>query len=214
MDNRGFTLIEILVALALTGIVMTGLVIAFNGQQEAHLYQNQVVEMQQNLRVATLIMARQIRLAGYDPDGTNGAGIMSAGDGSDASNLLQFFYYVADGETDGANNDNDGDTDEAGEVLQLMEFYLYDSLGDGSMDLGQRNGSQLSAIAENIQSLQFQYLDGSGAVMTTPITGTALENIRFVRITLVAEADPGQTDYTGGKTRTLTTTVLCRNMGI
>lgn len=216
MDSKGFTLIEILVALAVTGIVMAGLVTAFSGQQDAHLAQTQVVEMQQNLRTALYIMTRQIRMAGYDPNGEVDAAIISAGDGSDSANQLAFSYYVSDGPTDGADNDDDGTGDEADEYLQIMAYYKYNSTTLGSDTMGQKTGAaNVQAIAESIQSVTFAYRDGNGNLLTPlPLSGTDLEDIRSIQITLVAAPDSAQTDYTGGKTRTLTTTVLCRNMGI
>jgi type IV pilus assembly protein PilW len=207
--NAGFTLVELLMAMAITTIVSAGIVGAYRSQQKTQLAQKQSVEMQQNIRAALLIMTSEIRMAGYDPDGTNNAGIVNAGDGSDNLNRLIFTYFNPDASSDGLDNNNDGNTDESGENLQAVEYYLYDSLGDGTVDLGRRNGARLDAIAENIQTLQFTYLDTDGNVTTTP------SDIRSIQITMVATTDANELNYTGtNNTRTLTTTVKCRNLGI
>ena len=145
--NAGFTLIELLMAMTITTIVSAGIVGAYRSQQNTQLAQKQSVEMQQNIRAALLIMTSEIRMAGYDPDGTNNAGIVNAGDGSDNLNRLTFTYFNPDATGDGLDNNNDGNIDESGENLQAVEYYLYDSLGDGTIDLGRRNGARLDAIA-------------------------------------------------------------------
>ena len=71
--NRGFTLVELLIALAVSGIIMTGIFSAFKTQQDSYLAQEQVAEMQQNLRASLYIMTREIRMAGYD--GGNGSSV-------------------------------------------------------------------------------------------------------------------------------------------
>lgn len=65
---NGFSLIELLLSLAIAGIIMTGVFIAFNAQQGSYLAQEQVVEMQQNLRASVRFMVRDLRMAGYDPE--------------------------------------------------------------------------------------------------------------------------------------------------
>ena len=207
--NSGFTLVELLMAMTITTIVSAGIVGAYRSQQNTQLAQKQSVEMQQNIRAALLIMTSEIRMAGYDPDGTNNAGIVNAGDGSNNLNRLIFTYFNPDAPADGLDNNNDGNIDESGESLQAVEYYLYDSLGDGTIDLGRRNGARLDAIAENIQTLQFTYLDGDGNITAT------LADIRSIQITMVATTDANELNYTGtNNTRTLTTNVKCRNLGI
>lgn len=206
-NNLGFTLIELLMALTITGIVSAGIFTAYQGQQNTQLAQKQTVEMQQNLRAALYIMASEIRMAGFDPSKTNGAGIVTAGDGSNIANLFKFTYFNATAAGDGNDNDNDAATPDADETLQAIEYYLYDSLGDGTIDLGRRNGARLDAIAENIQTLQFAYLDIDGIVTAD------LADIRSVQITVVATTDANEINRTNGN-RTLSTTVKCRNLGL
>ncbi len=207
INKSGFTIIELLIAMAISTIVSAGVVTAYRSQQNRHLAQKQTVSMQQNLRAALYIITREIRMAGYDPDGTNGAGIVNAGNGSDSDNRLIFTYFNKDAANDGTNNDNDALTADADETLQSVEYYLYDSLNDGTIDLGRRNGASLNIIAENIKSLQFVYLDNAGVITTT------LADIRAVQITIVATTDSNELNYTNSN-RTLTTTVKCRNLGL
>jgi len=206
IDNLGFTLIELLIGMAITSIVSAGIFTAFNSQQKIHIAQKQSVEMQQNLRAALLIMTSDIRMAGYDPSGSNGAGIVNDGDGSDRNNRFIFTYFNADAAGDGNNNDNDTSTSDADETLQAIEFYLYDSLGDGTIDLGRRNGARLDAIAENISNLQFVYLD----VYSNPTA--IIDDIRAVQITIQVTTDANERSLNND--RSLTTTVKFRNLGL
>jgi prepilin-type N-terminal cleavage/methylation domain-containing protein len=61
----GFTLIEILVALAITSILVTAIYRFFIGQHHAYTVQDQVIEMEQTARVAMDMIRRDLRMAGY-----------------------------------------------------------------------------------------------------------------------------------------------------
>jgi prepilin-type N-terminal cleavage/methylation domain-containing protein len=64
-QNKGITLIELLVALAITGILLAGVYRTFIGQQKTYTSQEQVVDMQQNVRAGINRMMREIRMAGF-----------------------------------------------------------------------------------------------------------------------------------------------------
>ncbi|MCB2183212.1 MAG: prepilin-type N-terminal cleavage/methylation domain-containing protein [Desulfobulbaceae bacterium] len=121
-QNKGFTLIEVLIAMLISGIVMASIYSAFQSQQNSYLAQDQVTEMQQNIRAGIDFMSREIRMAGYDPLGTSGATILVATSGS-----LQFTCDITGGESDGLDNDNDGTVDEGADnngngVIEGDEF--------------------------------------------------------------------------------------------
>jgi prepilin-type N-terminal cleavage/methylation domain-containing protein len=62
-NQRGFTLAELLVALAVVGLVMAGVFVVQRGGQEAYLLGSNRVETQQNARVALDLMTRELRSA-------------------------------------------------------------------------------------------------------------------------------------------------------
>jgi len=211
-NQNGFTLTEILIALAIAGVVMAGVYSAYYSQQKSYVTQEQVVAMQQNLRAAMYYMEREIRMAGCDPTEDAGAGIQTAG-----SNSIRFTLDITD---DAGIGDFDGDTLDANEDIT---YSLDDNDGDGDNDLERNN----NLIAENVDALDFVYLDANRATTTT------LANIRSVQITLVARTgrgDPGYTNNTSyqnqqGTTiytalndnfrrRLLTAEVKCRNLGL
>ncbi|MEI6262402.1 MAG: PilW family protein [Deltaproteobacteria bacterium] len=62
--DSGYTLIEMLIAIAVSGIVLAGLVSVFATANRAYTRQDETATMQQNLRVAKMNMERDIRMAG------------------------------------------------------------------------------------------------------------------------------------------------------
>jgi type IV pilus assembly protein PilW len=208
MSHYGFTMTELLVAMGISGIVMAGTYSVYHTHQKSYVAQEQVVAMQQNLRAARYFMEREIRMAGYDPTQSAAAGIVTA----DENSIRVTLDITEDGDT--------GDADED------ITYSLSDSDGDGDNDL-ERNGN---LIAENIDALNFAYLDESGTVLATPVA--SLEDIRSVQITLVARtgrADPGYTNTAAYanqqgteilpaqndsfRRRRLTAQLKCRNLG-
>ena len=237
-NSNGFTLIELMIALALVSIITAGIITSFTGQQDAELSQKQVVEMQQNSRAALYILAREIRMAGYDPyGGSSGAGITNAGYGTSSNDPLTFSYVSDDDGVDNATIDTDGDgfmeddnnvTDEQGE-LKYVSFYAYDAYGDGDDDLGMKVGAaNVNAIAENIvndldpddpvvdrsdadyqETFFFTYLDASGNDLGPDPT---ISQISAVRVNIVTQVDAGTTDYTSDSAiRTITSIITLRN---
>jgi type IV pilus assembly protein PilW len=63
--NRGVTLIELLIALVISSILIAAVYRTFIGQQKTYTVQEQVVDMQQNVRVAINKMMREIRMANF-----------------------------------------------------------------------------------------------------------------------------------------------------
>jgi len=117
----GFTLIEVMIAIGIVSIVLGGIYGAFQGQIRTFNTQEQVVEMQQNIRVARYFLERELRLAGLDPTGNAGAGITVAN-----ADTITFSMDVTGGQGDGLDNDGDDVVDEGSDGN--------DDDGDGLID--------------------------------------------------------------------------------
>jgi len=63
-NDRGSTLIELLVVLGITGMVVAGFYRIFIAQSKAYAVQDQVTEVQQNVRNAMQILVRDLSMAG------------------------------------------------------------------------------------------------------------------------------------------------------
>ena len=72
INNRGFTLMELMIAMAIASIVLASIYRVYQTQQKAFTTQQLVVEMQQNARSAMTLMKRETRMAGYKPAASDG----------------------------------------------------------------------------------------------------------------------------------------------
>jgi type IV pilus assembly protein PilW len=184
--NKGFTLVEILIAIAIAGVVMAGIYSAYSSQQRSYIVQEQVAGMQQNLRAAMDLMEREIRMAGYDPTGGAGAKIITA----DIAELQFRIDVNGDGDFTKPGSPPGNDTNEQIRYALKLDADR-DGIADGSpCGLGRATwGSGLMPVAENIDALNFVYLDKDGNPTTT------LEEIRSVQIALVARTGRGDPRY-------------------
>jgi type IV pilus assembly protein PilW len=212
MNTPGFTMVELLVAMAISLLAMAAIYSTFLTQQKSYRVQGEVAAMQQNLRAAMFYMQREIRMAGCDPYNSGGIGFITAN-----SNLIRFTEDVV-GNTPGSPPD--GDTDDSNEDIT---YNLVDSDGDGDNDLVRKG----QLVAQNIDALNFVYLDADGNTTTT------LNDIRSVQITIVAKTGRNTlaaknnvvyynqqgTTILGAQNdnfsrRRLTTVIKCRNLGL
>ena len=83
--RRGFTLVELMIALAIGAFVVAALYSLFIGQMRQFMYQDTQMEMHQNMRLGMDILSRSARMAGY------GTGTLTRGpfgDGGDSNATL------------------------------------------------------------------------------------------------------------------------------
>jgi prepilin-type N-terminal cleavage/methylation domain-containing protein len=64
-NNQGFTLTELLVAMAIATVVLSAIFLTFKSQQDSYVVQSQVAMTQQNVRGAMQLISRDIQMAGY-----------------------------------------------------------------------------------------------------------------------------------------------------
>lgn len=95
LNQKGITLIELLVALIISGIAIAGIYRLFITQTRAYTVQDQVAEVQQNVRSAMEILLRDIRMAGFDDDASPAITIATpvAFPLSDNSITVSYEYY-------------------------------------------------------------------------------------------------------------------------
>jgi len=168
VNKQGFTLVELLVAMAISGIVMSSIYYTYYSQQKSYTTQDQVVAMQQNLRAAMFYMAREIRMAGCDPTGSGNFGITDIGlkdiDDNLDVNGNSSLEFTIDRDENGA----------LGAGNETVYYCIYDSptnAPDGKTDLAQRyGGGGRQLLAQNIEALGFAYAfdnNGDGQLDTT-----------------------------------------------
>ncbi len=189
-NEQGFTMVELVVALAISLILMGIAVKIFLVQQKAYNVQGQLSEMQQNIRAATDMIVRETKMAGYNPTEASFNGI---GNNSNAT-LIQIL----------ADLTGDGDTDDSNENIT----YSYD---DADLQI-ERNGAG-NPIAENITEFTVFYFNANGDDIGT----STLTEIRQIQITVTgrtAKVDPDlkRVDGVGYRYGTLTSFVTPENL--
>jgi type IV pilus assembly protein PilW len=207
--KKGFTLIELMVTMAIASIVLAGIYAAYSAQVRSHVTQQVVLDIQQNLRSATYYLQRSVRMAGY---GAN-AGFVdnfdvfiepykSSGASRTASSICFTVDEDDDGEIDGTNGANIDNVDN-----ELIAYRL-----DGNNTLLQYRPSMNSwiPIADNIQAINFRYLDRDLNGMVMP--PQTLADIRSVVMTITAQPVEELTRTAAKQAQSLTVQIRCRNL--
>ena len=219
-SEKGFTLVELMITMVIMGVVMAGVYLAFYSQQKSYIVQEQVSEMQQNLRGAMYLMTKEIKMAGCNPTGSADAGIVTAAADSIHFTMDLWGKTTADPPNGSTSNANENIT------YALADIYPLPS-GDGVMEIVRDTGAGQQVVAENIDALNFVYLDSNENVTTD------LLRIRSVQITVVARTGNADRGYRDGTTyrnlqgtvilappndnfrrKRLATNIKCRNLGM
>ena len=151
LNKHGFSLIELMITLAITSVVVAGIFGVYRIQLQSKVIQEQMIELQQNLRAALHLMEKDIRMAGYDPLQTAGAGIDTI--------MANQLVITMDIDNDAGTDTPDGDTGDANEQIG----YQLTAPIDGATALGRTvGGGGAQPVAENIEVINFVYLDRDG----------------------------------------------------
>ena len=181
----GFTVIELVVAALLSLIVMSGIYSVYSSQQKSYIVREQITVMQQNLRAGMVVMTGDIRMAGYvHPFITPAAtpGILNT-----STNSKLEFTLLAD------RSENPSPTATA---LETITYNWVDFDGDGDKDLVKdvHDGTGNKLITENVDWLDFEYIDINDAIIDPSITPDAVMSIQVTMVVKTGKGDPGYTD--------------------
>jgi len=186
LSKDGFSLIELIVAIAISGIVLAAISTTFVSQSQSFEIQEQLVEMHQNARAAMDIMTREIRMAGYSP---TGASIVGVHHHSDKIHIR-------------ADLTGNGDTNDPNENI----IYSYDA---ANLRIQRDAAAGIQPFADNIQAFTMGYLDNNGNATTNS------SDIRQIKITITARTATINRNYPfngGYRTYKLTSLVTPRNL--
>ena len=190
--NNGFTVVELIMAMATAGIVMAAIYTTYQVQVRGKRSQEMITDMQQSARAAFTIMEREIRLAGCDPTGSAKAGILIA-----TPTEIGFTLDICDDENNvGSNGKIDGSHEDI--RFALTNDSNEDGIADGfPCNLGMENGGLLSTgnglqpVCQNVEALNFVYLgrDPDADPIDPENNPADLEKIRYVDIAMVVRSD-------------------------
>jgi len=170
--NAGFTLLELLIALAISSVVISAVYAVYIDQLHSVTTQEKIVAMRQNWRAGHYVLGRELMKAGYCSD------IVSEFQPgfTRATKSALTFTYVEEG------TDN----------LVPVAFDL--SVKDGVQRIVRTVSGVAVPIAEDIEALQFIYQLKSGLTTWAP-DATDLDDIRSVRVTIVARTEGSVNGY-------------------
>ena len=182
-DNRGLTLIELMIVLDLSLVLMGAVYLAFHAQQVSGNEQQQVASVQQDLRAVMLAIEKDLRNAGCDPLFVNTPTNMIFGIQTPLANDSLTVSY-------------DLDADGTLDTGEQITYALVDGV------LQRTSGPATITLADNIEQLEFTYLDIDG------VSTNNLSDIRSIEVRVAMKGMNGKVE------RTLNRRIKCRNMGL
>jgi type IV pilus assembly protein PilW len=183
--TSGFTLTELMVAMAISMAVLAALTTTFMTQAKIYNAQEQINEMEQNARGALDVITRELKMAGYKPNGGTFVGVTY----STSQLRIQADLVGNDGLTTGANEDI---------------VYSHDDSNDQIV----RNGV---VLADHITAFTFGYLDSAGAATNVSAN---IRQVSISITAQTAHPDPNVTANSGYRTYTVTATITPPNLAL
>lgn len=199
--QQGFTLVELLIAMVIFGVVLTGVVRMFSSTGHYHAAQEMMVALTQDLRAVRQLMMQEIRESGCDPLNKGTFGLQVDGDDrydTDA-NSIHFTRDIDNGDGDGVP-EPDGESDDANEDVSY--YRTNDSClgatgvvmlaGDSKPGCLRRNtGGGGQPIMPNVTEFRLYYYDVDGAELADAQLSTMgkLEKVVTVRVFIRAQVD-------------------------
>ena len=204
-NPKGMTLIELLVVLVICTMLIGGIYRLFISQSRAYTVQDQVVEVQQNTRLAMELLLRDLRMTGFDNDRTPVPEIINAlTPGPDSITVI----YERDATATQVSYWRDGSG-------RLMRQETVNSV------------SRTEVLLENVEGLEFMYGvdENEDGAMDDPEKDGITNNWRTagsigprkvvaVRVNLTARPSQVNPDLQNVAPRTLVSAVTFRNSSL
>jgi len=172
-DASGFTLAEFLIASTILLILSIPMFDALNGIQEAAAEQAEILQIQDNVRVALQTVMRCIRQAGNDPFASGFEAVLPI-----SATEVRIRSDLTGSEAPG--NPDKGDPD--GDIMDSREDILIRYNGSRERLEIVHGQGPAQIIADNISGFDLEYLDAEGK---PTLNGT---NVRLVRIKISGTA--------------------------
>jgi prepilin-type N-terminal cleavage/methylation domain-containing protein len=203
-NKRGITLIELLVALVISAITMAAIYKVFISQTKVYYVQDQVVEVQQNVRTAMEVLLRDLRMTGFDDNNPDSAVTITnpISAFSDNSITVNYEYYDRTSAT--------------------YQKYTVAYWRDGNSRLMRQltindAGPTTEPVLDNVDALTFTYGvdDNDDNAVDSWVAAGSVGVRKVIAVRVVLTARPDQTNPDVQKIvspRTLNTIVTMRNL--
>ena len=189
---NGFTLVELMVSMGIGMVILAAVTTTFMSQTRIYNAQEQVNEMQQNARGALDIINREVKMAGYNPNGASFLGVTY----STTQLMIQADLDSTPG-IDVSITPNERIT------------YAYDAANNRITRAVGSGSAQI--LAEHISAFTFGYLDSTGTATTVSA------NIRQVSVSITAitaKPDPNYSADGGYRTYIVSSTITPGNLAL
>jgi prepilin-type N-terminal cleavage/methylation domain-containing protein len=230
---KGFTLVELMVALGVTTVLMAAVYLAVNAAQRHSSGIERKVTAQQDVKPALDLMVMEIGMASYNPTARPNANLWVTG--SCAASSTPLYRGIQEATTDSivvemdisGNSatppDGDGVLDDANEVIR----YNYDTenqyitretnCGSDQPFLGDvpTRTRAVRVINSTLNIPLFRYYDGTGTeIYPTAANQAPIRNIRRIEITLAVETENVDPNTNQRRRLIYSTSVIPRNHAI
>jgi prepilin-type N-terminal cleavage/methylation domain-containing protein len=213
-EQFGMTLVETLVALAISGLIVSAIYSVFHTHQRIAARQSQTTLMQQELLSAISLISEELRMCGFSAQGSPGFGF-SHKPGTGAPDYGRAttgaaVYCTQDWNADGTINESGSGSlrEHAGFRLNVANDGSVKKVPDNVLRKYDTGAVHWQPFSTNIGDLRFTYFDASGTIINDPQSNT--QNIRSVRVRITAIPSPSHAGLGIGN-RTMSTMVWCRN---
>ncbi len=223
-DNQsaGFSLIELMISMAILGVVLAGVTKVFINTGRLHTNQEMMMEVQQTIRAAKHLMVDEIRSAACNPLGKRRIGF-EFDSSSETSDIMDTdadaIHFTRDIDNDDGDQfyEPDGKADEPNEDLAYYRLDDTDTIMDFDDNrpgtLYRNTAGARQPLADNITALHFQYFDAIGDSIdpTSLTTNARLDEINTVQVTITGQVQSTARVSSANQTWTQQFTVLVRN---
>ena len=212
--ERGMTLIEILVAMVISGLVISALYSLFQTHHRIAIKQEETTLMQQELLSATAQIADELRMCGYSAHGAEGFGFAhmptTGSPGYGRATNETAVYCSLDWNGDGVINESGSGSlrEHVGYRLNVSNNGSPKPIPDNVLRKYDTGAVHWQPAHTNIGALRFAYFDADGNVIADPSANTGRIRLVSIHITAIPSATH---EHLGIGNRTMTTTVACRN---
>jgi prepilin-type N-terminal cleavage/methylation domain-containing protein len=233
-EMKGFTLVELMIAIGVTVVLMAAVYMAVNSAQRHSSGIERKVTAQQDVKPALNLMAMEIGMVSYNPTLAANLWVNPTGSCLAAASLQDQSYrgiqeattnsIVVEMDISGSSSgDGDGMLGDPNEVIR----YNYDTVNEYITRSTNCGGNQpfLGDVPANTRAVRvinntlglpvFRYYDGTETeIFPTSANQTPIPNIRRINITLAVETE--NVDPNTGQRRRLiySTSVIPRNHAI
>jgi len=154
-NQSGFTLLEMLISSAVFAIVLLAIYTMLTASQVTYARGENKVELQQNARVAMRRMAREVRMAGYDP--ASAIPVQASQTAIQVANANTITFI--------ADLDGDDDSDQVTYRLQGNQIIRENASWVGGA--WTPNPPTSSELADSVSALSFTYFDSTDTATAT-----------------------------------------------